>query len=321
MSKGPVTRADLVVWLRRASTISIVVLVALFTQRSQGHSSVELLIILAVGCAGTYLLTGLAFKIRYWGRRHEHVLARFFNSSWSDPILVVGGICLLLTSLIRLDTGSPDYVPPPSVAGPAGTSWSTPRAGLWFEERVKDTDSVAVRGLQVARNERYTRIAVSIINRTERVVILDGQSFTFGNPVTVTVCSGGPGEWTFVLGDELVLTANRTTTASATLGSGPLAGFAVKVRAEYTEDCFARASLEVEAGAAIAIDAHGTTTLALDVPRAVRAPARVRLCFSLPIILEVAVRDSSAPENWARIEQHLGVPEDQFLGHNSPLAC
>lgn len=244
----PIGQKPLQTWLRTGTGLNAVVVVGLFVQKGQELSSLRASSLRALACCGVYMLVLCVFAFVHYGKTHRHFLARLCNGVWAPTLLGLAGSVALLVSVTLLDKVPPHEVIP-------------------AKEKVRDTSSVALRGLQIAHNAEATRIVSHVINRSGRVLVLDKASFMFANNRVELVCPLGVER--YELGKELTPTGDGEVRTEAMGRSDALDGFSIDVRGPLWTTC-GQTYLCVELPTRVQIDPEATTSLALDIPYVVK---------------------------------------------------
>lgn len=321
------------------TALNLGVFAALFTQKSDNNSSVRILLLLALACFGVYSLIMALFCFHYDGRIHTHGLRWLAEKSYSSFFLTLVGLVALTTPVLQIDRPSIDPLPPPeNGTGSAKTDprdTESPEAAEWPRESVIDSDALGIRGLQVAKNSKYNRVSIIVVNRKASVTLFNSLSFEVVHRGPV-LCEGA--ETISYQLDPAMTVSDGRILGTVTGLRGPLAGFKVAVRGWYSQFC-SDDTFGLEFDSAVSIGPHESLTLTLDIPRIARISGSasatvdaeteatptvvtVALCFALPIELTFIVSYSGSEDSFTSISQdYADSPSLPPSGTVIPFAC
>lgn len=207
--------------MRYTLAISASVLVALFVQKSDGHSVVVTVFLLGVAFAGAMLIGAAVAGIVY----------KFHDASsppnrlhWylSRPLLFgslgIVGALLLTFSMGAIDTRNPDYLQPP-----VGS------------EKVRDSESIAMRNLVLSQTDAATRFSATLVNKQNSPLVLSAARIVLRALTPDNACLRGDEQ--YLLSGDVEIDNENEASASLEAKRGPLEGSTVAGKGSYLEAC------------------------------------------------------------------------------------
>lgn len=281
-------------WLSIGLPLVEIVILAVFVQKST-HSAAETSGLIAIGGIGALLvllatigtlLRGVGLSARYgW----------FFRRRWlSIPLGLVGLMSVAWSFSIIDGTATPlepslghhGEAAVTEVEGPRAASvQSYPAPATVAEEKVQDSQDLALRNLILGHTEEATRIKVTAFNLTDRPVAVHYVSLTLTKPAVEPCTSATSTEaapvtdWEapansgppvkYRLSDGVTMKSDRSLNADLVSEEGDLAGFAVNARLEVSSSC-TESALHFSFPTDMIATPNEDTSLTLTLPRSVR---------------------------------------------------
>jgi hypothetical protein len=261
---------------RYAGALVAVVFVALFVQKSDGNTSAETLLLLGLGSCGVALVAFAGAAVASGMKPIRQKLLAVGGRRFAPVVALCVGSILIGFSLYRIDAGPSDFsqqavAHPPVFYGSTGLSLEPPAPNSSYvpqrssPEVTHESDKLAVRNMVFAENGSTTRVAVSIVNKSESPVVLSGLGINLKYPEDRrnTCYNSGPQMYQ-VVGD-IDVAGNSEASGSLLAKSGSLAGFTTKIRGRGREDiCYGGLSLALQAEISTSLAPLETLEITID---------------------------------------------------------